>query len=385
MSERVPKTVPTPLRLAPDSAPDTALDTDAADPPLDLHASLATVRFLLEGRGHSVLTEETVTTALVSRNPTHTAPTRYPPDQPALTIRRRDSPLEAVSSKGGEFRLLHTHARSELTEMFLHRDTRLALTPAGEILETFYLLSGKLGGELAGNAYMLEPGDTIFTENLPEPFILTALTDTRILYLTEKPQFHTISEHLSQLKHLAVEVELKDGYTAGHCERLQELSYRTGLKLGLSSTELHRLDFGAYLHDVGKTLIPLAILNKPGKLTPDEWAVIKKHAEYGRELLENTFMSESGKIVEQHHERLDGSGYPYGLKEDEISVEAAVVAVADTFDAMTTDRPYRKAMDATFALDEIWRYAGIHYRRDVVSAFTSTVKAEFLPSAMRNF
>ncbi len=379
MPKRVPKPVDLQQPLAPTPPP------GAAAPPLDLHASLAAVRFLSERRGHSVLTEETVTTALASRNPAHAAPTRYTPDTPALTVRRRDNPLEAVSSKSGTFKLLHTHARSELTEMFLHRDTRLALTPAGEIVETFYLLSGKLSGELAGNAYVLEPGDVITTENLSEPYFLTALTDVKILYLTEKPQFHTISEHLSQLKHLAIEVELKDGYTAGHCERLQELSYRTGLKLGLSSTELHRLDFGAYLHDVGKIRVPLTILNKPGKLTPDEWGVIKKHAEHGRELLENTFMSESGRIVEQHHERLDGSGYPYGLKGDEISIEAVVVAVADTFDAMTTNRPYRKAMDATSALDEIWRYAGIHYRRDVVSAFTSTVKAESLPNVMRSF
>lgn len=382
MPERVPKTVPAQLFLVSDPAP----EPDVADPLLDLHTNLAAVRILLERRGHSGLQEETAMNGVVAKNLAHTAPTRFvSPGTSALTIRRRDAPLEAVSSKSGEFRLLHTHARSELTEMFLHQDARLALTPAGEIIETFYLLSGKLGGEFAGNAYVLEPGDAVLTENLPEPFFLTALTDVKILYLTEKPQFHTISEHLSQLKHLAIEVELKDGYTAGHCERLQELSYRTGLKLGLSSTDLYHLYFGAYLHDVGKIRVPLTILNKPGKLTSDEWDVIKKHAEYGRELLENTFMTRSGKIVEQHHERLDGSGYPFGLRGDEISIEAAVVAVADTFDAMTTDRPYRKAMDATSALDEIWRYAGVHYRRDVVSAFTSIIKAEFLPGAEQSF
>ncbi len=292
---------------------------------------------------------------------------------PELTIRRRDSPLEAVSSKSGEFRLLHTHARSELTEVRLNADARLTLTPAGEVVETFYLLTGRLGGDISGTACVLEAGDTVFTENLTEPLTLTALADTRLLYLTEKPQFHLFSEQLGQLKHLAVEVELKDGYTADHCERLQNLAYRTGVMLGLSSAELYRLDFAAYLHDVGKIRVPLSILNKPGRLTADEWTVIKKHAEYGRELLENTLLQEAGIIVEQHHERFDGSGYPYGLAGGEISAEAATIAVADTYDAMTTDRPYRKAMDAAAALDEIRRYADVHYPKEIVSAFAATL------------
>ena len=390
MSERVPETVPTPLPLEPDPS----LGADTVDPPLDLHASLAAVRVLLERRGHSGLTEETVTTAPAARNPTHTAPTRHAPgtgfsttgfstpgfstpgsSTPGLTVRRRESPLEAVSSKSGTFNLLHTHARSELTEIRLYKDARLALTPAGRVIETFYLISGQLGGEVGGEPCVFGQGDTIVTENLSAPLILEALTDTRLLYLTEQPQFHTFSERLGELKRLAAEVELKDGYTANHCERLQELSYRTGLALGLGAAELHRLEFGAYLHDVGKLHVPLAILNKPGTLTSDEWVVIKQHPSYGRELLDSTFMKEAGVIVEQHHERFDGSGYPFGLAGAEISVEAAIVAVADTFDAMTTDRPYRQALDAPAALGEIRRYAGTHYPKEVVGAFTDTLSA----------
>lgn len=362
MPERVPKTVPAQLQLE--------LNPDAPNPPIDLHASLSAVRILLERQRHSGLYEETAMTALVSRNPTNAAPTRYTPDTPALTIRRRDNPLEAVSSKSGEFRLLHTHARSELTEISLHKNARLILTPAGTAVETFYLISGQLSGELAGEPCVFGQGDTIVTENLSEPLALIALVGTRMLYFTEQPQFHTFSERLGELKQLAVEVELKDGYTAGHCERLQELSYQTGVKLGLSTTELHRLAFGAYLHDVGKIRVPLVILNKPGKLMPDEWSVIKKHPEYGRELLSSTSMHEAGTIVEQHHERFDGSGYPYGLAGNDILVEAAIVAVADTFDAMTTTRPYRAAVSPTEALAEIHRHANIHYPEEIVSAFS---------------
>lgn len=310
---------------------------------------------------------------------TRTAQTNVqPPTQnvPALTVRRRDAPLEAVSSKSGTFKLLNTHARAELTELHLHKDARLTLTPAGAVLETFYLLSGRLGGDLSGEPYVVEQGDTLFTENLAEPVILTALSNTRLLYLTERPQFHLFSERLGQLKRLATEVELKDGYTADHCERLQELSYRTGVALSLSPTELRLLDLGAYLHDIGKLYVPLIILNKPGKLTSEEWKVIKNHPGYGRELLSDTFFKEAGIIVEQHHERFDGSGYPHGLAGNEISVGAAIVAVTDTFDAMTTDRPYRGAMSAAAALGEIQRYAGVHYPKEVVRAFAATLSTD---------
>ena len=371
MSERVPRTAPAQLQFASNPAPG-APDSDAADPPFDLRP--AAVRVLLERRRHSGLDEETVTTALVSRNPTATAPTRYAPDAPALTIRRRDSPLEAVSSKSGEFRLLHSHSRSELTEVRLNKNVRLTLTPAGAVLETFYLLSGKLGGEVEGKPCAFEPGDTIITEDLPEPLILTALEETRLLYLTEKPQFHSFSERLSELKRLAVEVELKDGYTADHCERLQELSYTTGEVLGLDAARLRLLDLGSYLHDVGKINVPLELLIKPGKLSPEEWDIIKQHPRYGYELLLNTSLDKVGFIVEQHHERFDGSGYPYGLSGDKISVEAAIVAVADTFDAMTTDRPYRKAMSPSEALAELDRYTNVHYPTEIVRAFTAVLK-----------
>jgi HD-GYP domain-containing protein (c-di-GMP phosphodiesterase class II) len=133
------------------------------------------------------------------------------------------------------------------------------------------------------------------------------------------------------------------------------------------------LEFGAYFHDVGKIHIPLSILNKPAKLEPSEWEVIKKHPIFGRELLDNTFIKEAGVIVEQHHERIDGSGYPYGLSGDEVLIEASIVAVADTYDAMTTDRPYRQALPQEVALEEIRKYIGIHYSKEVVRAFVSAL------------
>ncbi len=292
-----------------------------------------------------------------------------------LIIRRQGESLETVSSKLGDFKLLNNHANFEITQIDLKPDARLTLTPAGSITETFFVLSGKLVCDLGKGQQVLSKGDYVVTKSLIEPAILTALNRTSLLYVTEQAQFHTISEDLNELRKLAVEIELKDGYTADHCLRLQTLSYFIGQELGLKAGRLHLLDYGAYLHDVGKIRVPLAILNKPAKLTPEEWEVIKKHPTHGRELLDQTFMKEAGVIVEQHHERSDGSGYPYGLSGDEILIESSIVAVADTFDAMTTDRPYRKASSQAEALAELRKYAGIHYPKEVVKAFCTALKA----------
>ena len=134
---------------------------------------------------------------------------------------------------------------------------------------------------------------------------------------------------------------------------MQSLSYTKARELGLSPARLGLLDYGAYLHDVGKIHVPLSILNKPGKLTSEEWTVIKKHPTYGRELIDTTFMREAGSIIEQHHERFDDSGYPFGLGRDEITIEASIIAVADTFDTMTTKRPYSPSRTEYEAITEL--------------------------------
>lgn len=291
-----------------------------------------------------------------------------------LSIRRQGESLKTVSSKACDVSLLSTHPQLEVSEVTLRRDSRLVLTPAGSATETFYVLSGQISCELPSGPYLINADDYIVTQELKEPTILTALTDACLIYITTHPQFHTFSEHLNQLRNLAVEVELKDGYTADHCERLQTLSYTIGQELGLRANELFILDFGAYLHDVGKVKIPTAILNKPSKLNAEEWNIIKGHPAFGREMLDATFMKEAGSIVEQHHERVDGSGYPYGLTGGDILIEASIVAVADTYDAMTTDRPYRRALSSEVALLEIHKYAGIHYPKEVVDAFESVIK-----------
>ena len=134
--------------------------------------------------------------------------------------------------------------------------------------------------------------------------------------------------------------------------------------------------FAAVYHDIGKINVPDAILLKPASLSEEEFEYIKKHPTDGRKLFEKTYLCDIGEIIEQHHERLDGSGYPFGLKDEEICIEAKIVAVLDSYDAMTSDRPYRKGLSAKIAMEELKRFAGIHYDKKIVEIFEEVLKEE---------
>ena len=302
-----------------------------------------------------------------------------PPTGAALPLgsrlQRGGSGLETVRSRSTRLTLLSGGQGTEVVEVELDPGGRLQLEAAtgevGQATETYYLLEGDVELRSDRGVVRLAPGDQVVTEGLSEVVILTAPQGARLLYVTSKPFFHQISGTVRTLMELAVEVERRDGYTAEHCLRLQTLSNATALELGLGIMQQHRLNYGAYLHDLGKVKVPAEILQKPGALDEEEWAVIRRHPTYGREMLEGTYLSTAAVVVEQHHERLDGSGYPHGLAGDGILVESYIVAVADTFDAMTTDRPYRKALAHEVAYAELERFAGVHYPRDVVTAFRS--------------
>ncbi len=175
-------------------------------------------------------------------------------------------------------------------------------------------------------------------------------------------------------------VELRDPYTAGHMRRVGELSLRVGERLGLEEPRLETLRFAAQLHDLGKAAIPVELLVKPGRLSPAEWGLVKSHAAVGAELLAGIeFPGPVAQVVRQHHERLDGSGYPDGLAGGVILVEAQLVAVADVVEAMATDRPYRAALGLPAARAELTRARGRLLLPDVVDACLEVLAAEDLP------
>lgn len=172
------------------------------------------------------------------------------------------------------------------------------------------------------------------------------------------------------LRALGAAIDLRDNPTAGHSHRVALYSLKIAAELGVNEPELKTLSMGAWLHDIGKLAIPDSILLKPGALSEDEWRVMRSHAQIGYNLVkEIPFLAEAAEIVFAHHERCDGSGYPRGLKATEIPLGARIFAVADTVDAMTSDRPYRPAFSFREARDEIRRWRGGRYDPPVCDSF----------------
>lgn len=165
----------------------------------------------------------------------------------------------------------------------------------------------------------------------------------------------------------AAMLDLRDPYTAGHQRRVGNLASTIGRKMGLSEDMQEGLNLIGCIHDVGKIMVPTDILNKPGQISPLEYELIKEHARKGYEVLRNYEMPwPVAEIVYQHHERLDGSGYPRGLKGTEINIETCIISVADVVEAMMTHRPYRPSLGLKAALDEIMMNRGVLYHPNVV-------------------
>jgi putative nucleotidyltransferase with HDIG domain len=170
-------------------------------------------------------------------------------------------------------------------------------------------------------------------------------------------------------------VEADDQYTGEHCKDVLTLALTAGERLGLDADRMRNLEFGALLHDVGKIAVPKEIINKPGKLTDDEFEIVKTHTIEGQRMLDRVggFMRDVGVIVRHHHERWDGRGYPDALSGDDIPLEARIVACCDTFNAITTTRPYRQAGSVATALAELRRCSGTQFDPVVVEAVAQAV------------
>ncbi|MER6103955.1 HD-GYP domain-containing protein [Streptomyces sp. NPDC001832] len=180
--------------------------------------------------------------------------------------------------------------------------------------------------------------------------------------------------HRATVRALVQAVDIKDTYTRGHSERVGQASVLIARELGMDQGRLEVLRFAGILHDVGKLGVPTRVLRKDGPLTPQERRVIELHPEYGHEIVRGIgFLGEARAAILHHHERLDGSGYPYGLSGREIPESARVVAVADAFDAMTSTRSYRRGRPVPAALEELKRCAGTQFDPQMVRALLRAV------------
>jgi putative nucleotidyltransferase with HDIG domain len=194
-----------------------------------------------------------------------------------------------------------------------------------------------------------------------------------VLRRTEELQYalgQVEQSYVDTLNALGAAIDLRDGQTGGHSRRVAQYSSKMLTEIHGTPKQLKSLTMGAWLHDIGKLAIPDAILLKPGPLTQEERRIMQDHVEIGFNLIERIpFLAEAAEIVLTHHERWDGSGYPRGLRGDEIPLNSRIFAVADTVDAMTSDRPYRSALSFQDARNEIERKAGILYDSQVAHIF----------------
>jgi HD-GYP domain-containing protein (c-di-GMP phosphodiesterase class II) len=179
------------------------------------------------------------------------------------------------------------------------------------------------------------------------------------------------ASYLNTIETLMTSIEAKDPYTKGHSERVAAYSNSIGERLGLSDLELEKLNYLSLLHDIGKIAVNETLLNKSGKLSDEDFGHIKQHSRVGAAIIKNIKLlhEKDNEVVLHHHEKWDGSGYPYGIKGVDIPPLARIIAVADAFDAMTSDRSYRKALPQGKAVDELLTNAGKQFDPKVVEAF----------------
>lgn len=200
---------------------------------------------------------------------------------------------------------------------------------------------------------------------------IVLLRYTLLLYSNTKEQLSDTVEALMNA------IDARDMYTEGHSRRVAEISVEIARELKLSQWEIEKIHIAAMLHDVGKIGISDNILNKPGKLTEEEYNIIKEHPTIGVKILKKIkHIDYVHKIVEHHHERYDGKGYPHGLKGDEVDIQVYIVHLADTVDAMTSDRPYRKGMSKEVVKAEIEKYSGTQFHPKVADAYLNILKRE---------
>ncbi len=216
------------------------------------------------------------------------------------------------------------------------------------------------------------PGDIycLVTTDLTEEKKIEEIVTAKKMALAALKSSVELEKSLEEsIKSIAYTVESRDEYTAGHMKRVGQLASAIARELGLPEDTVHGIDLASTIHDVGKIAIPVEILTKPGKLSKVEFMLVQTHVEAGYDIVKNIqFPWPIARMILEHHERMDGSGYPQGLKGDEILLGSRIIALSDVIEAMSTHRPYRFVVGIDAALDEIKQHRGTLYDAQAVDA-----------------
>jgi HD-GYP domain-containing protein (c-di-GMP phosphodiesterase class II) len=309
---------------------------------------------------------------------------------------------------GGKYEMIGAYSTAQLTEdhnlgVVTMQDESRALASVGEmrtqtwlismIFAVFALVAGLTGARfmtapllnLVTAAQKIAAGDfssRVETRNITEIGTLgrsfnrmADQVEDQIAKLAKAAQENR-ELFVGTVKALAAAIDGKDKYTRGHSERVSRISVAIGRRMNLSEEELETLRISALLHDVGKIAIDDAILKKPSALTDEEFEIMKSHPKHGYKIMSQIpAMKEFLPGMYMHHEMVNGKGYPQGLTGDQIPLQGKIVSVADTFDAMTIDRPYQKGMELGAALERLRSFVGTRYQSDVVEALVEACEA----------
>ena len=254
-------------------------------------------------------------------------------------------------------KLLAKHANLEIMRQDIVKGAMAWLVPSGNEndIEFFFVLSGSI--ELVGEGYedKFSSGDSFYVQDVKEELFFRAIEETSLLYISTVPVFDAEAIFQMELARMVSQINRKDDYTYRHSRNV--MAYAVKLYTNLRDfCEIDKMDdivVAALFHDIGKCRISDEVLKKKGRLEPEEYEIMKNHATYGADLLGDHYPQTLTDLVRNHHERLDGSGYPRGLRGDEISFGARILAVADSFDAITTNRGYNNVRDYRAAAAEL--------------------------------
>lgn len=286
-----------------------------------------------------------------------------------LFIKESNEAIERVEKMGEVLSLMAKGDGVEIIHQIIKKGVTFSISPGddSELMEFYYILEGS--ATMLANGKVLDKGCYFYVHHLEDIVYFKANEETIMLYVSTQPVFHLLSEEINELTNILKLVEEKDVYTYEHDKRLVDYSIKLGKRINLPEERMDNLYFAALFHDLGKINVPNEILKKPGKLTSEEFEFIKRHPSDGKKIVIKTYLSKIGEIIEQHHERLNGTGYPKGLKANQILLEAKIISVVDSFDAMTSERIYKKLMPVKAAIDELKSLCGIYYDKIIVDNF----------------
>lgn len=278
--------------------------------------------------------------------------------------------MEAGIESVGSLRLLAQAGGLEVMRQSILKGATVWITPAEDVetLEFFYILSGTLEMKVDGSPQQLAAGDSFYVHGLRDELLIRARQSTELLYITNRPRFDSLFGFQDDLTNLLRQIDEKDHYTYAHSVHVMCYSAKILEQMALdgmdtATVSLDTLMVASLFHDIGKCFVPDEILKKRQPLTKSEQRFIVRHPMDSARILKQRFDEKIVEIARNHHERLDGSGYPFGLIGDEISVEARMIGVADSFDAMTTDRGYNRQMGCLEAAEELYALKDRYDRR----------------------